>query len=83
MEVSTYQCRYGQAFALYIIVYLQGSLFDLLFVTLYLIADLEVRPVLEADAAFGALAHFGDVLFDVSEGGECSCRRSNLVYVIK
>ena len=44
-----------------------------LFVRLDLIADLEIRPGFEAHAALGALAHFGDVLLDVLEGGECAC----------
>ena len=43
-------------------------------VRLDLIADLETRPGFEAHAALGALAHFGDVLLDVFEGGEGACR---------
>ena len=53
----------------------QSPLLGLLLVTLHLVADLEVSPILEADAAFGALAHFHDVLFDVSERGKGSCRK--------
>lgn len=57
---------------------LQSPLLDFLFVALHLIADLEVRPVLKADAAFAALAHLVDVLFDVFEGGEGSCKLNQL-----
>ena len=43
-------------------------------IRLDLIADLEIRPGFEAHAALSALAHFGDVLLDVFEGGEGACQ---------
>ena len=43
-------------------------------VRLDLVADLEIRPGLEAHAALGALAHFGDVFLNVFEGGESACQ---------
>lgn len=52
---------------------LQRPLLGLLLVGLDLVADFEVGPVREADAAFGALAHFGDVLLHALEGGEGAC----------
>jgi hypothetical protein len=36
------------------------------------VADCETGPVFEADTALGVLAHFGHVLLDVLERGDCA-----------
>lgn len=43
------------------------SLLNNFFIRLYMIADLELEPVLETETAFGIFAHFCDVLFDVAQ----------------
>jgi hypothetical protein len=48
--------------------YPQSPLLALLLITLDLVADLEVSPVLEAHAAFSTLPHLGNVFLDVFEG---------------
>ena len=43
------------------------SLLNNFFIRLYVIADLELEPVLETETALGIFAHFCDVLFDVAQ----------------
>jgi hypothetical protein len=50
----------------------QEALLGDFFVTLDVVADCEAGPVLEADTALGVLAHFGHVLLDVLERGDCA-----------
>ena len=49
---------------------LQKPLLDLLFITLNLVPDLKVLPVVEAETAFVPLAHLRHVFLHVFERGE-------------
>jgi hypothetical protein len=47
---------------------LQESLLRDFFVRLHMVADLEVKPAIEADSTFGTFLHFLDVFLDVLQG---------------
>ena len=49
---------------------LQSSFLRRFLIALHLIACLELRPVLKAHAALGALSDLRDVFLDVLEGGK-------------